>query len=95
MWIAKLSDGRVVSGSSAAWGDVRDSVIGLSYDHNGTVHRLPDGQPGYFFHNTASADMSGVVRLESRVIGCKLGNGTVVKLRFQQGSGEVVVEIGA
>ena len=95
MWIAKLHDGRILSGHTTGWADIKDPVVGLGYDHRGVVHRLPDNQSGYFFHNSASSDMSGNVKLESRVIGCTLADGTVVRLRFHQDSGEVTLETGA
>jgi hypothetical protein len=93
MWIATLKDGRKVSSSSSKWGDIKDEVISLGYTHRGILHSLPSGQTGYFFFNSASANINGGrINVESRVIGCTLSNKTIISMRFHEGSGDVVVE---
>lgn len=93
MWKAKLKDGTVATGETHRWPDIRDSVRGLGFTYRGTEFSLPDNQSEYIFFNSGSVEMpGGEVKLESRSIGCRLENGTVVRLRFHENINKVSVE---
>ena len=84
---------RKVSASDSKWGDIKHSVIGLSYIHRGVEHTLPSGQTNYIFFNSASASINGSnLKVDSKVIGCTLSNNTIITIRFHEDSGEVVID---
>lgn len=95
-WTARLADGRLVTEhSGTAWTDVKESVVWLGLDENGTTTiSLPEGQNRYLQGKTGSCGLTGgKIEIESRWIGFETASGSVVRIRVIEGDGRIEVEV--
>jgi len=94
-WIAKLSDGRVVTeNDNVPWSSIKDDVIWLGLERGDfPVISLPEKQKSYLQGKTASCSLvGGSIEVESRWIGFETESGVVIKIRVQEASGCISVE---
>ena len=93
MWKAVLNDGSEVSEITAQWPDIKDRIASLSMLWQGAEYSLPSGQKEYEHFKSGSCSIGGgPVTIESRTVGCRLDNGTMVRLRFKEDGSSVSVE---
>jgi hypothetical protein len=93
-WKAKTKDGREISElDGIKWTDVKDNIAELIMATNdGKFIFLPKNMEQYTQFKTASSNLSGNnIEIESRVIGCKVGN-IMVKIRVNEKTNNINVE---
>jgi len=95
MWKAILDDGTVVLESDGTpWGTIKRRVKRLGYIHKGTEIMLPEGETEYLRANSASTSIhGGDVTIESKWVGFRTSDNKVFKLRFNEMTGNVSVEV--
>ena len=94
-WKAKTKDGREISElDGIKWTDVKDNISELALATNdGKFIFLPKNMEKYTQFKTASSSLgSNNIEIESRSIGCKLGNNTI-KVRVNEKTNNINVEI--
>ena len=91
-WIAEMNNGTEIIEGTLPWSDVRDDIVGLAFIlDDGRRISLPRNSK-YIQAKTASANMeTGDVEIESRYIGCEIGNNTVI-IRINEKTNNITVE---
>jgi len=94
LWKAKLKDGKEISELDSSWTDVQDDVTELiMVTDSHQVIKLPKNMEKYIQAKTASAELgSNNIQIESRYIGWKLRNNTVI-IRVDEKTQNISVEI--
>lgn len=95
-WEATLRDGTTVTGETheKQWPTIQPHVVDLRFVRDGVTYGLPRNMKEYLYAKSASAAIpSGRVVIESRWIGCRLGNGQIMRLRFHERDNRVDVEV--
>lgn len=96
MWTAILKDGTKATEKTASLKDIRDGVVGMSFEHRGVDFHLPYGMSDYRCGGTGSA-LAGAGQIqaavESRWIQCTLPDGKKVRIRFSMSEPKTNVEI--
>jgi hypothetical protein len=94
MWKAKLNDGREVSELNTKWEDVKENVVELLLITNDNkIIYLPKNMKGYTQFKSASAELgSKGIQIESRVVGCKVGN-NIIKIRVDEKTNNIKIEV--
>ena len=94
LWKARLKDGKEISELDSSWTDVQDDVselIMVTDSHQ--VIKLPKNMEKYIQAKTASAELgSNNIQIESRYLGFKIGNNTVI-IRVDEKTQNISVEI--
>jgi hypothetical protein len=94
IWKAKTKDGKEVSEIDTKWEGIKDNVSELLMITNSNqIIYLPKKMEKYIQFKTASAALgSKNVEIESRVIGCSVGN-TIVKVRVNEKTNNITIEV--
>ena len=95
MWKAILDDGTIVTEEEGTnWRHICARVSRLGFVQGDREFWLPAGQKEYLQSKSAVAPLSGgAIQIESRWIGFRTQDDKIFRLRFQEESGDVSVEV--
>jgi len=94
LWKARTKEGKEVSELEHKWNDIENDISELILITNShQTIKLPKNMEKYFQAKTASAELGADnIEIESRYIGFKLGNNTVI-IRVNEKTNNISVEV--